>query len=70
MTPWVGANFDLMAFICTNLVDTYQKMFHAKYLSSASLGSLKEDFLSFYYIQIKKINDPQGGANFDPRDFI
>jgi hypothetical protein len=33
-------------------------MFHAKYLSSSSLGSLKEDFLSFYYMHIGKINDP------------
>jgi hypothetical protein len=40
-------------------------MFHASYL-----GFLKEDFLSFYYMQIRKINDPQGGANFDPRAFI
>jgi hypothetical protein len=43
-------------------------MFHAKYLSSSSLGSLKEDFLSFYYMHIGKINYP--GANFDPRAFI
>jgi hypothetical protein len=27
-------------------------MFHAKYLSSSSLGSLKEDFLSFYYMHM------------------
>jgi hypothetical protein len=44
-------------------------MFHAKYLSSSSLGSLKEDFLSFYYMHIGKINDPLG-ANFDSRAFI
>jgi hypothetical protein len=42
-------------------------MFHDKYLSSSSLGSLKEDFLSFYYKNIGKINDPWCGANFDPR---
>jgi hypothetical protein len=35
-------------------------MFHAKYISSSSLGSLKEDFLSFYYMHIGKINDPLG----------
>jgi hypothetical protein len=45
-------------------------MFHAKDLSSNSLSSLKEDFLSFYYMHIGKINDPWGGANFDPRAFI
>jgi hypothetical protein len=45
-------------------------MFHAEYLSSSSLGSLKEEFLSFYYMHIGKINDPLGRANFDPRDFI
>jgi hypothetical protein len=39
-------------------------MIHAKYLSSSSLGSLKEDFVSFYYnimyIHVGKINDPLG----------
>jgi hypothetical protein len=39
-------------------------MFHAKYLSSSSLGSLKEDFLSFYYMHIGKINDPLGQGQF------
>jgi hypothetical protein len=37
-------------------------MFHAKYLSSSSLGSLKEDFSSFYYMHIGKINDPPGAG--------
>jgi hypothetical protein len=37
-------------------------MFHAKYLSSSSLSSLKEDFLSFYYMHIGKINDPPGAG--------
>jgi hypothetical protein len=41
-------------------------MFHDKYLSSTSLGFLKEDILSFYYMHIGKNNDPQGEANFDP----
>jgi hypothetical protein len=45
-------------------------MFHAKYLSSSSLGSLKEEFLSFYYMHKGKITDPLGRANFDPRAFI
>jgi hypothetical protein len=39
-------------------------MFHAKYLSSSSFGSLKEDYLSFYYIYIGKINDPLGRGQF------
>jgi hypothetical protein len=39
-------------------------MFHAKYLSSSSLSSLKEDFSSFYYMQIGKINDPLGRGQF------
>jgi hypothetical protein len=30
------------------------------------MGFLKEDFLSFYYIPIRKINDPGGKANVDP----
>jgi hypothetical protein len=38
------ANFNPRAFICTNLVDTHKKMFHAKHLSSSSFGFLKEDF--------------------------
>jgi hypothetical protein len=31
-------------------------MCHALYLSSSYFGFLKEDFLRFYYIQIRKIN--------------
>jgi hypothetical protein len=69
MTPWGGANFESRAFILTNLVDTHWNMFHAKYLSSSSLSYLKEDFLSFYYIHIGKINDPWDGTNFDPQGF-
>jgi hypothetical protein len=42
--PRGGANFDPRAFILTNLVDTDQTMFHAKYLSSISFGFLKEVF--------------------------
>jgi hypothetical protein len=38
-------------------------MFNAKYLSSSYLSSLKEDFLSFYYIHIGKINDPLGSSS-------
>jgi hypothetical protein len=52
MTPWGWANFDPGAFIWANLVDTRYKVFHAKYLSSSSLGFLKEDFLSFYYTHL------------------
>jgi hypothetical protein len=42
-------------------------MFHAKYLSS--LGILKEDFLSFYYIHRGKNNDPLGQGQFVPQGF-
>jgi hypothetical protein len=45
-------------------------MIDAKYLSSSSLSSLKEDFLSFYYMHKGKINDHLGRANFDPRAFL
>jgi hypothetical protein len=43
-------------------------MFHVKYLSFSSLCFLKEDFVSFYniYRGIRKINDPQDKAIFDP----
>jgi hypothetical protein len=37
-------------------------MFHAKYLSSSSLGFLKEDFLMFYYTHIVKNNDTPGAG--------
>jgi hypothetical protein len=45
-------------------------MFHAKYLTSSICQLLEEFFLSFYYIHIRKINDPRGGADFDPRAII
>jgi hypothetical protein len=46
-------------------------MFHAKYLSSSSLGSLKEDFFKVFTICIYgKSMTPWGGANIDPRAFI
>jgi hypothetical protein len=42
-------------------------MFHAKYLSSSFLSSFKDDFLTFYYLHIGKINDPLGrGHNLTP----
>jgi hypothetical protein len=37
-------------------------MFHAKYLSSSSLGFLKEEFLCFYYTNIVKNIDTQGAG--------
>ena len=43
---------------------------YAKYLSSRPFGFLEEGILSFYYMYIVKINDPRGGANFDPRAII
>jgi hypothetical protein len=59
MTPWGRAKFGPRAFICTNLVDIHEKMFQAKYVKSSSFGFSQEDFLlSFYYIHIRKINDP------------
>jgi hypothetical protein len=41
-------------------------MFDAKYLSYSSLSSLKEDFLSFYYMHIGKINDPRAEPILTP----
>jgi hypothetical protein len=49
MTPRGGVNFYPRAFIWKDLVDTDKKMFHAKYLSFRSYGSLKEDILSFFF---------------------
>jgi hypothetical protein len=37
-------------------------MFHAKHLSSRSMGFLKEYFLSFYYTHIVKNNDTPGAG--------
>jgi hypothetical protein len=39
-------------------------MFHAKYLSSSSFGSLKEDFSSFNYMHLGKITDTLGRGQF------
>jgi hypothetical protein len=67
--PRGGANFDPRALIWTNMVDIHLNMFRAKYLSSSSLHSLKENFLSFYYMHIGKINDPLGRGQFWPQGF-
>jgi hypothetical protein len=69
MAPRGRANFDPRAFIWTNLVNTHQTMFHAKYLSSSSFSFIKEDFLRFYYIHIRKSYDPLGWGQFWPHGF-
>jgi hypothetical protein len=50
----------------TNFVDTHKKMFHAKHLSSSSLGFLKEDFLSLLYTYSLKTMTPRGGPVLTP----
>jgi hypothetical protein len=50
--PTLQGLFNPRAFICTNLVDTHKKMFHAKHLSSSSLGFIKEDFFKVFTIHI------------------
>jgi hypothetical protein len=60
--PPVRANFNQGAFIWTNLVDTNKKMFHAKHLSSSSLGFFKRRFLSLYYTHIVTNNDTPGAG--------
>jgi hypothetical protein len=65
-----GANFDTRAIICTILLEVHYTMFHAKYLTSSLCQFREDDFLSFYYIQIRKTYDPRGGANFDTRGKI
>ena len=42
-------------------------MSRAKYLSSSPCGFWKKDFLSFYFMYIRKTNDPRGRANFDSK---
>jgi hypothetical protein len=70
MTPGGGANFDPRAIICTILLEVHYIMFHAKYLNSSLCKFREDDFLSFYYIHIRKTYGPRGGANFDTRGKI
>jgi hypothetical protein len=67
MTPGGGANFDPWAIMCTILLEVHYIMFHAKYLNSSLCKFREDDFLSFYYIHIRKTYGPWGGANFDTR---
>jgi hypothetical protein len=68
MTPWDRACLDPRAFISTNLVDTHENMFHAKYLSSRSFCFLQKKIVCFYYIHVTKpmTPTPWGEVNFDP----
>jgi hypothetical protein len=68
--PWGGANFDPRAIICTILLKVHYTMFHAKYLNSSLCKFREDDFLSLYYIHIRKTYGPRGGANFDTRGKI
>jgi hypothetical protein len=70
MTPWGGANFDPRAIICTILLEVYYTMFHAKYLNSSLCRFKEDDFLSFYYIHLRKTYGPRGEAYFDTRGKI
>jgi hypothetical protein len=65
-----GANFDPRAIICTILLEVHFTMFHAKYLTSSLCQLREDDFLSFYYIHIRKTYEPWGGADFDTRGKI
>jgi hypothetical protein len=66
MTPCGRGTFDSMGCYVNKLGRHVLKHVHFIYLSSTSQG----DFLNFYYIHIKKINDPCGRANFKPMVFI
>jgi hypothetical protein len=70
--PRGGGNFDPRVIIWTILLEVHYTMFHAKYLTCSICQLLEEKFfnISFYYIHIRKTNDPWGGANFDPRAII
>jgi hypothetical protein len=63
MTPGGGANFESRAKICTILLEVQNTMFHAKYLNSSLYKFREDDFLSFYYIHIRKTYGPRGRAN-------
>jgi hypothetical protein len=65
-----GTNFDPRAIIWTILLEVHYTMFHAKYLTSGLCQFREDDFLSFYYIHIRKTYDPQGMAKFDNRGNI
>jgi hypothetical protein len=70
MSPWGGANFDPRAIICTILLEVHYTMFHAKYLIFTLCQFRKDDFLSFYYIHIRKPMTPRGKVNLDIRGKI
>jgi hypothetical protein len=70
MTLVGGANFDHRAIICTILLEVHFTMFHAKYITSSLCQFREDDFLSFYFIHIRKTYDPWGRANFDTRGKI
>jgi hypothetical protein len=70
MTPGGGANFDPRAIICTILLEVHYIMFLAKYLNFSLCKFREDDFVSFYYIHIRKTYCPRGGANFDTRGKI
>jgi hypothetical protein len=67
MTPGGGANFDPRAIICTILLEFHYTMFYAKYLNSSRCKFREDDFLSFYYMHLRKTYGPLGRPNFDNR---
>ena len=53
------------------IVEVYNTMFHAKYLSSRLWSFREIDFFKFLLYTYKKTHDtPRVGANFDPRTII
>jgi hypothetical protein len=64
VNPQDRANFDPMAFIWTNLVNTHWKIVHADYLNSICSDFLKEKFLKFYYISFRKSMTPPDRGQF------
>ena len=64
MTPRGGANFDTRDKICTTLVLDLQMIPQTKYQSSRPFTFRPEDFSSFHYMYVMKINDPPGRGQF------
>jgi hypothetical protein len=58
--PLDGANLDKGY----NLNNLHYTMFHAQYLTFSFCQYWEEDFIFFYYIHIRKTDDPPGSGQF------
>ena len=62
-------NFDPRAIIWTILLEFYNTMFHAKYLTFSICQLLEDFFLKFLLYTYKENQWPLGRADFDPKGY-